>query len=107
MKSGRGSVGRRGMATQQPMGWRFRRPLGIIPPFKKGEANMDAIARGTASAALTLQSVILQALAYHGASAGVIDSPEANALPSPTSVTNSPHNDDAGLPMTALGRKIG
>ena len=28
---------------------------------------MDVIARGTASAALTLQSVILQALVYHGA----------------------------------------
>jgi hypothetical protein len=28
---------------------------------------MDNIARGTASAALTLQSVILQALVYHGA----------------------------------------
>ena len=28
---------------------------------------MDAIARGTATAALTLQSVILQALVYHGA----------------------------------------
>ena len=27
---------------------------------------MDAIARGTATAALTLQSVILQALVYHG-----------------------------------------
>ena len=27
---------------------------------------MDNIARGTASAALTLQSVILQALVYHG-----------------------------------------
>jgi 20S proteasome alpha/beta subunit len=31
-----------------------------------GEAKMDNIARGTASAALTLQSVILQALVYHG-----------------------------------------
>jgi hypothetical protein len=31
------------------------------------EANMDNIARGTATAALTLQSVILQALVYHGA----------------------------------------
>jgi hypothetical protein len=30
------------------------------------EANMDNIARGTASAALTLQSVILQALVYQG-----------------------------------------
>jgi 20S proteasome alpha/beta subunit len=31
------------------------------------EATMDAIARGTATAALTLQSVVLQALVYHGA----------------------------------------
>ena len=29
-----------------------------------------------------------------------------DALPSPSSMTGSPHDDGPGLPMTALGRKI-
>ena len=35
-----------------------------------------------------------------------IDIPGQDALPSPTSMTGSPHDDGPGLPMTALGRKI-
>jgi hypothetical protein len=40
--------------------------VGILRQLNR-EATMDTIARGTATAALTLQSVILQALVYHGA----------------------------------------
>ena len=38
-----------------------------IPGNSNREATMDAIARGTATAALTLHSMTLQALVYHGA----------------------------------------